>query len=50
MDVFDHINFDLKQSAGRAIVTTLNGRPAEYMEALNDGDIIEIYWKERLNK
>ena len=50
VDVFDHINFDLKQSAGRAIVTTLNGRPAEYMEALNDGDIIEIYWKERLNK
>lgn len=50
VDVFDHIEFDLTQSAGRAIVTTLNGRPAEYMEALNDGDIIEIYWKERLNK
>lgn len=46
VDVFDYINFDLSRSAGRAIVTTLNGRPAEYMEALNDGDIIEIYWKE----
>ena len=50
VDVFDHIDFDLKQSAGRFIVTTLNGRPAEYMEALNDGDIIEIYWKERLGR
>lgn len=46
VDVFDYINFDLSRSAGRAIVTTLNGRPAEYMETLNDGDIIEIYWKE----
>lgn len=46
VDVFDFINFDLSRSAGRAIVTTLNGRPAEYMETLNDGDIIEIYWKE----
>lgn len=50
VDVFDYIDFDLTKSAGRTIVTTLNGRPAEYMEALNDGDIIEIYWKERLNK
>lgn len=46
VDVFDYINFDLSRSAGRTIVTTLNGRPAEYMETLNDGDIIEIYWKE----
>lgn len=46
VDVFDYINFDLSRSAGRVIVTTLNGRPAEYMETLNDGDIIEIYWKE----
>lgn len=45
VDVFDHINFDLRRPAGKTIVTTLNGRPAEYMEALNDGDIIEIYWK-----
>ena len=45
VDVFDYINFDLKASAGRSIVTMLNGRPAQYMENLNDGDIIEIYWK-----
>ncbi len=45
VDVFDHINFDLSRPTGKNIVTTLNGRPAEYMEALNDGDIIEIYWK-----
>lgn len=45
VDVFDYINFDLRASAGRSIVTTLNGRTAQYMETLNDGDVIEIYWK-----
>lgn len=47
VDIFDYIDFDLSASArkGRAIVTLLNGRPAEYMEPLNEGDHIEIYWK-----
>lgn len=47
VDVFDYIDFDLGTSAaaGRSIVTNLNGRPAQYMEALSEGDVIEIYWK-----
>ncbi|MCR5254300.1 MAG: rod shape-determining protein [Acetatifactor sp.] len=45
VDVFDYINFDLKNSQGRSIVTQLNGRSAEYMEKLKDGDVINIYWK-----
>ncbi len=46
VDVFSFIDFDLNASAGRAIVTRLNGRNAEYMEPLKDGDVIEIYWEE----
>lgn len=46
VDVFSFIDFDLKASAGRAIVTNLNGRQAEYMEPLKNGDIIDIYWEE----
>lgn len=47
VDVFDYIDFDLGTSAaaGRSIVTNLNGRPAQYMEPLSEGDVIEIYWK-----
>ncbi len=47
VDVFDYIDFDLgsSASAGRSIVTNINGRPAQFMEALNEGDVIEIYWK-----
>ena len=46
-DVFDYIDFDLgsSASAGRSIVTNLNGRPAQFMEPLKEGDVIEIYWK-----
>lgn len=45
VDVFSFIDFDLKSPGGRAIVTKLNGRNAEYMEPLTEGDVIEIYWK-----
>ena len=45
MDVFDVIDFDLSRPRGKGIVTTLNGRPAKYMEPIADGDVIEIYWQ-----
>ena len=50
VDVFSFINFDLKASGGRSIVTLLNGRNAEYMEPLSSGDVIDIYWEEREKK
>lgn len=46
VDVFDYINFDLSNPQGSGIVTNLNGRPAQYMENIMDGDRIEIYWKD----
>lgn len=45
VDVFSFYDFDLKSPGGRAIVTKLNGRNAEYMEPLAEGDVIEIYWE-----
>ncbi len=45
VDVFDYIDFDLREPKGRSIVTEINGRPAEYMELLKDGDVIDIYWR-----
>ena len=50
VDVFSFIDFDLNASAGRSIVTLLNGRNAEYMEPLSSGDVIDIYWEEREKK
>lgn len=45
VDVFEEIDFDLSKPKGKGIVTTINGRPAQYMEPLSDGDVIEIYWQ-----
>jgi len=47
VDVFEYINFDVSAAAskGRGIVTLLNGRPAQFMEPLNEGDHIDVYWK-----
>ena len=44
VDVFDYINFDLRESGGRKINTLLNGRQAQYMETLKEGDVIDIFW------
>lgn len=44
VDVFEKINFDRSRPRGMGIVATLNGRPAQYMEPLHDGDVLEIYW------
>ena len=46
VDVFDFIDFDLSKLHGTSVVTLLNGRKAQYMEALSNGDTIEIYWKQ----
>lgn len=45
VDIFDKLDFDLKASNGRNIVTLLNGRDAQYLEPLKDGDVIEVRWE-----
>ena len=45
VDVFERIDFDRSRPKGMGIVTTLNGRPAQYMEPIHDGDVLEIYWR-----
>ena len=42
VDIFDKINFDLNNSKGRGIVTTLNGRDARFTEEIHTG-IKETY-------
>ena len=46
VDIFDYIDFDLSQSKGRSIVTQLNGDTPDYMQQIQEGDRIEVYWKE----
>lgn len=46
VDIFDFYDFDLKASAGRAVITKLNGRNAQFAAVLADGDEIELGWQE----
>lgn len=46
VDIFDFYEFDLKASAGRAVITKLNGSNAQFSAALSDGDEIELGWQE----
>ncbi len=50
VDIFDYYDFNLNDSRGRSIVTLVNGRKAEFMGALNDGDVIDIHWEESVKK
>lgn len=44
VDIFDYYEFDLSTVRGE-IITTVNGKKAEYMQNIYDGDVIEVYWK-----
>ena len=46
VDIFDKIDFDVNDSRGRSVVTTINGESAAYTQPLKNGDRIEVYWKE----
>ncbi len=45
VDIFDYIDMDLSKPQGASIITTINGRSAQYMEQLHAGDVIEVYWR-----
>ncbi len=47
VDIFEVYQFNLEEPQGKELVTRLNHRKAQYLETIQDGDIIEIYWKER---
>ena len=44
VDVFGYIDFDLSTPQGSAVITTLNGNEAQYMEKIDEGDVIDIHW------
>lgn len=46
VDIFDFYDFDLTASAGRAVITNLNGANAQFSAELKTGDQIELGWKE----
>lgn len=46
VDVFDRIDFDLKNPKGKMVETLINGRKAQFTEPLKTGDVLDIFWKD----
>lgn len=45
VDVFDFYDFDLENVKGSKLNTKVNGHQADYMESIDEGSVIEIYWE-----
>lgn len=45
VNIFDFYPFDLTKANGVELITRTNGRQAEFTAQLNDGDVIELYWR-----
>ena len=45
VDILDFYPFDTSKSGGREVVMTINGNKASFTDPINDGDIIDLYWK-----
>lgn len=45
MDMLNLVDMDLSKPEGRMIVLRVNGKDAAYLQKLQDGDEIEIYWQ-----
>lgn len=44
VDIFNYIDFDLTHPKGE-LVLNINNSEAEYLKELNDGDVLEVYWR-----
>ena len=46
VDILDFYPFDTSTAGGSTIVTTVNGLPANFTSEIQEGDRIELYWKD----
>lgn len=46
VDILDFYPFDTSTAGGTTIVTTINGLKAEFTSKIQDGDRIELFWKD----
>lgn len=47
VDIFNVFPFDINESNGRGVYTTINGENCGYVQPIQDGDKIEIGWKDK---
>ncbi len=45
VDILDFYPFDTKEAKGEKLIVTLNGETAQFTTPVQQGDVIELYWK-----
>ncbi len=45
VDILDFYPFDTKEAKGEKLILTLNGETAQFTTPVQEGDVIELYWK-----
>lgn len=45
VDIFDFYEIDLSKPQGKGLVTEHNNKQAKYMDEIEDGDEVSVYWK-----
>lgn len=45
VDILDFYPFDTSVAGGTELVTTINGERCDFTGVINNGDVLEIYWK-----
>lgn len=45
VDILDVYPFDTSKAGGTELIMTVNGSKAAFSQEINDGDILELYWK-----
>jgi hypothetical protein len=44
VDIFDVYPFDTKKIGGTDLVTKVNGNRCAFLDSVNEGDVLEVYW------
>ncbi len=45
VDILDFYPFDTSVAGGSELITTINGERCDFTGVINNGDVLEIYWK-----
>lgn len=45
VDILDFYPFDTSVAGGSELITTINGERCDFTRVINNGDVLEIYWK-----
>lgn len=47
VDIYNYYEFNTESAKGKKVVTKINGKECSFADVLHDGDVIDLFWKDR---